>query len=156
MTTYRHTYIFPILESENYDGDSFNLTLDIGFNLITHRACRLQGIDTPELRGGTRETKAAGHLARIVARDWVERAMQKSRAFFKSTTYAGKFGRPLGDIIREHDGASLVQMLINNHLGVSYKGQAKSLISADHAANLKFLLDNGYLLPAEFDELSKK
>lgn len=55
---------FKILEFSNYDGDSFDLTLDLGFNLVIHRKCRLEGADTPELRDKRPDYKAAAYLAR--------------------------------------------------------------------------------------------
>ena len=133
---------FKIGEFSNYDGDSFDLTLDLGFELVYHQKCRIEGIDTPELRGGTTLSKAAAVLARDVAREWVRKAMEDGGAVFVSETYRGKFGRPLGDIERAKDGASMRQHLLDNHLGVPYHGQAKSKVAGEHAANLQFLLDN--------------
>ena len=130
---------FKIIESDNYDGDSFNLTLDLGFNLITHQQCRLFGIDTPELRGGTARSKAAAALARDMARGWVAEAMGYGGAEFASENYTGKYGRPLGDIVRVRDGASLRETLIGERLGVRYNGQAKSEVQDEHEANIEWL-----------------
>ena len=139
---------FKIIEFSNYDGDSFDLTLDLGFELVYHQKCRIEGIDTPELRGGTTLTKAAARLARDVAREWVQEAMEDGGAVFFSETYRGKYGRPLGDIERTSDGASMRQHLLDNHLGVPYHGQAKSKVAGEHADNLKFLMDSNKIVLA--------
>ena len=127
---------FPILESANYDGDSFDFSLDLGFGLVLHRKCRLDGIDTPELRGGTEESKAAGRLARDKARAWVEAC---ERPTFVSETYAGKFGRPLGDVVDGITGASLREYLLTHQYGVPYHGQAKADIQSLHDENIAAL-----------------
>ena len=136
-------YRFKIVGFENYDGDSFDLTLDLGFDLILHRKCRINGVDTPELRGGTDEQKAAGRLARDKARLFVAEAMVDGGAEFVSQNYSGKFGRPLGDIVRQSDGVGLVSYLIGSNYGVPYFGQAKSKVAGAHAANLAALKEAG-------------
>ena len=135
-------YRFKILEFSNYDGDSFDLTLDLGFNLITHKKCRINGVDTPELRGGTDEQKKAGIVARDVARQWVIEAQAGGTAYFTSEGYKGKFGRPLGDIVSE-SGDSMRDFLIRMHYGVPYHGQAKREVADLHEINLQILKDRG-------------
>ena len=129
---------FTILAFDNYDGDSFNLTLDLGFGLHLHRQCRLEGADTPELRDRRPDWKAAAYLARDQVRAWVAQA---GEAVFVSETYTGKFGRPLGDI--EIDGKSVRERLIAEHLAVPYAGQAKADIAAEHQRNIDILKTAG-------------
>ena len=69
--------------------------LDLGFELVLHQKWLFEGIDTPELRGGTTLTKAAARLARDVAREWVQEAMEDGGAVFVSETYRGSTGDPL-------------------------------------------------------------
>ena len=137
-------YRFKILEFDNYDGDSFDLTLDLGFDLIYHTKVRIEGVDTPELRGGTEMSKKAGYLAKEKATEFVMKLMDEEEAYFLSETYRGKYGRPLGDIIDDH-GRSLRDYLIGNNLGVEYHGQAKALIADTHKSNLVILQDRGWL-----------
>ena len=136
-------YEYKILESSNYDGDSFDLTIDLGFDIAIHRKCRIYGIDTPELRGGDDRSKAAGRLAKEVARKFVAEAMERGGAVFLSTNYSGKFGRPLGDIQRRIDGVTLTQHLLEQHLAVPYKGEAKSKVAEAHARNIAILVSQG-------------
>ena len=133
-------YVYRIKEFYNYDGDSFNFTLDLGFDLISHVKTRLHNIDTPELRGGTDDSKAAGRLARDVARVFVTEAMESQEgAAFVSKNYSGKFGRPLGDVMNLETGISLIKYLLIRRLGVAYEGQAKSEVQEQHDANIAFL-----------------
>ncbi|WP_420585809.1 hypothetical protein [Ruegeria sp.] len=138
-------YRFKILDFHNYDGDSFDLTLDLGFDLIAHRKCRLHGVDTPELRGGTDLSKRAGLLARDAAGVFVQQALEAGAAYFLSQKYTGKFGRPLGDIFNEQSGARLVSYLISKNLGVPYEGQNKSEVATAHARNMRELIARGAL-----------
>ena len=117
-------YIYKITDFDNYDGDSFDLTLDLGFNLITHKKTRIDGIDTPELRGGTVQSKALAKHAKLMAAVWVKRAIDNGGAYFSSEGYKGKFGRPLGDIVNSKAG-SLRNYLIEQKLAVSYHGQGQ-------------------------------
>jgi len=39
------------------DGDTIDVTVDLGFNVFTKQRLRLSYIDAPELKGGTAETK---------------------------------------------------------------------------------------------------
>ena len=137
-------YVYRITEFSNYDGDSFDLTLDLGFDLITHKKTRLMGIDTPELRGGTGKSKAAGYLAKLMAQTWITEAMDGGAAYFSSEGYSGKYGRPLGDILNGA-GDSLREYLLEKRLGVPYEGQAKRLIQEQHDANIKYLEETGEL-----------
>ena len=136
-------YTYKILAFDNYDGDSFDLTLDLGFDIHIHKKVRIRGIDTPELRGGTKISKAAAKLAR----DWARTFVKESTCHFVSENYTGKFGRPLGDIVADN-GVSLRGFLIDNNLGVPYAGQAKADIQHLHEANFQILLDRGELADA--------
>ena len=135
-------YVYKIKEFSNYDGDSFDLSLDLGFDLVLHEKCRIYGVDTPELRGGTDRSKRAGYLARDFARDLVSLWMQEGGAFFVSENYAGKFGRPLGDI-QDAEGRSLRTSLIANNLGVEYHGGSKAAIEFAHEGNFLVLEAEG-------------
>lgn len=77
-----------------YDGDSVTAILDLGLNIAIHKAkLRLYGINTPEMRGGTLETKAKAVLARDFVR---ERILGKT--VLVHTVKKGKYGRYLATI----------------------------------------------------------
>ena len=148
-------YLFKILEFENYDGDTFTLRLDMGFSMQWIGSVRIHSVDTPELRGGTDLSKAAGRLAKAEAAKFVQEAIDGRGAFFQSeyleekSTKLGKYGRPLGDILRYKGGddtpESLSFHLIKRRLAVDYYGGAKALIAAQHEANIAYLEKAGLL-----------
>ena len=123
---------------DNYDGDTFKLEIDIGFALRHYVSIRLHGADTPELRGGSKLTKAAGRFARDEAESYIRAAKV---TIFKCVLWGGKYGRPIGDIMC--DGNSLAAWLIENHLAVLYDGGSRAAIFSQHEANAKLLLDAG-------------
>ena len=88
------------------DGDTVDLLIDLGFHLSTKQRVRLLGIDTPELRGGTEETKAAGQRARERVLEVLEGAEELS----VQTEKTGKFGRWLGTIYA--DGVNVNELLV--------------------------------------------
>ena len=141
-------YEFRVIEFDNYDGDSFDLTLDLGFNLVVHHKCRLHGVDTPELRSRDPLHKAAGYLARERVHTWCQAAMSEGHLFFVSECYTGKYGRPLGDLVREEENPkepgeiisrSLRDFLLTFNYGVPYGGEAKSKIAHLHQRNFEIL-----------------
>ena len=127
---------FPAKLDSNYDGDTFKLELDIGFGLRNFISARLDGVDTPELRGGTDLTKAAAKLARDEANRFISEA---DEVLFHCTVWGGKYGRPVGRIIC--DGVDLSQWLIDNNLGLPYDGGSRNL--DDHIANAELLRKQG-------------
>lgn len=74
-----------------YDGDTVTLVVDLGFKISTEVKLRLEGIDTPELRGGSDETKQRARDAR----DHLRRRLDEG-AVRVQTTKKGKYGRWLG------------------------------------------------------------
>ena len=136
-------YSFKIKEFSNYDGDSFDLTLDLGFDLVYHTKVRIKGVDTPGLSRGSAIHKKAGKLAKEKASAFVESGMANGKAFFISETYCGKYGRPLGDIVVDSDNSSLRFYLISNNYGVKYNGEAKSKIAEAHENNFTILQKRG-------------
>ena len=136
-----YVYSYPIRDASFYDGDSMDLLLDLGFGVSMSRKCRMLGVDTPELRGGTPQQKAAGYLARDVARSFMEEGLEDDSAVFVSETLSGKFGRPLGDVVTSN--GSLREHLIKERLAVPYHGQAKSDVAEAHKENLAYLTAEG-------------
>ena len=77
------------------DGDTVEIDIDLGFDLtLRNQMVRLSGIDTPELRGGTPESREHAKLAQQRTGELVGRAH-----LFKSDNRDGKYGRLLGDFL---------------------------------------------------------
>ena len=133
-------YAFRILDAANWDGDSFNLSLDLGFNMVIHRKCRLHGCDTPELNDKREDFRSAARIAKSYVAGFIELAVTDGGVFV-SENYVGKFGRPLGDILV--GDVSLRAELIQLNLGVPYAGENKSEIQHLHLANIDALKERG-------------
>lgn len=71
------------------DGDTVDVMIDRGFKDYSMRRLRLQGIDTPEIRGVSKEEKERGEKATIRAE---ELAPVDSEVIIE-THKSGKFGR---------------------------------------------------------------
>jgi len=105
-----------------YDGDTMTVDIDLGFGMIMKkRALRFYGINTPELRGGTEETKQAGRDARDLVRELVEEADQ---VYIKSYyDKSGKYGRILASVIlvdAEGHDVNLNELLVAKGHAVEY------------------------------------
>lgn len=64
-------YSYRARITEVYDGDTCTAVVDLGFTVHVEVKFRLLGINAPELRGGTPQSKAAGEAARNRLRDLV-------------------------------------------------------------------------------------
>ena len=120
------------------DGDSIKFVVDLGFAVSKRVDCRLFGIDTPEMRGGTDTTKAAAKLAK--AR--VEEIVPPGAKVFLRSLELDKYGRSLAVVITG-DGDVVNDILIDERLAVRYDGDNKDQIAEDHAKNLSWLQAQG-------------
>jgi micrococcal nuclease len=104
-----------------YDGDTLTVNIDVGFKVKMAKVkIRLLGVNTPEMRGGTAETKAAARKAR----DYVRELCLGKTIRLKSEK-KGKYGRYLATIwTLDEDGqphpSSINQLLIIEGLAESY------------------------------------
>ena len=134
----KHMWTFPVKVESNYDGDTLRCCFDLGFGMRYWNSIRLASVDTPELRGGTDLTKAAARLARDTVSELVEAA---DEIIFHSTVWAGKYGRPVGELYL--DGLCLSDYLIEHRLGVPYGGGTRS--QSAHEENARYLVETGRL-----------
>ena len=130
-------WTFPCEYLENYDGDSLDIRLDLGFGISKDITVRLHGVDTPELRGGEDLTKRAAAYARDKASEF----LSGKNLLYRSVEWAGKYGRAVGDI--EADGASLAHYLLDNRLGLAYDGGNRSSLYMRHRQNALWLQERG-------------
>jgi micrococcal nuclease len=102
------------------DGDTIDVTLDLGFNVKLHnQRCRLAGIDTPESRTTNLEEKALGLKAK-------ERLKELCIGSFKIQSLGtGKYGRILA-IPYTEDNQDVCQMLVSEGHAVEYWGGTKT------------------------------
>jgi len=104
-----------------YDGDTFRVDIDslppiVGKNI----PIRLNGVDTPEIRGKCKYEK---DLA-IKARDFVRNKLANAKEIKLNNLQRGKYFRVVANVIV--DGVSLEQELLDNELAYNYTGGKKS------------------------------
>jgi micrococcal nuclease len=103
------------------DGDTVDVTLDLGFDILYNNRIRLLGIDAPESRTRDLEEKALG----LAAKDRVKELCPVGSTVILRTTKdgKGKFGRILGEIFVE--GQSVNKLLVEEGHAVEYFGGKK-------------------------------
>ena len=104
------------------DGDTVDITLDLGFDILYNNRIRLLGIDTPESRTRDLEEKKLG----LAAKDRVkELCPVGSTVTVKSTKDGrGKFGRILGEIYV--GDVNVNKLLVEEGHAVEYFGGKKT------------------------------
>jgi len=103
-----------------YDGDTFRVNIDslppiVGKNI----PIRVNGVDTPEIRGKCQYEK---NLA-LKARDFVRGRLANATDIKLTKLQRGKYFRVVANVVV--DGVSLEQELIDNELAYRYDGGKK-------------------------------
>lgn len=92
------------------DGDTLDLVIDAGFRSTREERVRLLGVNTPEVKGATRQ---AGVAARTFVEDWLSRVAEGDEWPLIVQTHKGDaFGRYLARLWRRSDGACLNDTLL--------------------------------------------
>lgn len=104
------TYEYTATVENVVDGDTLDLSVDLGFKIKTAQRVRLARIDTPE-------RNQPGYA---MAKDFVRDATLKKTVLVK-TYKASKFGYYLADITLA-DGRNLNDTLVQAQLAVHYDG----------------------------------
>ena len=116
------------------DGDTIDVMLDLGFDIMYKSRVRLFGIDTPESRTSDKVEKKYGLMSKKFLSDALKNATKISIKTYKGEE-TGKFGRILGDVWC--DGKSVNQLMCKVGHAVAYYGQNKSLVEKAHLKNRK-------------------
>tara|TARA_R100000781_G_scaffold1799_2_gene3066 strand:+ start:16726 stop:17148 length:423 start_codon:yes stop_codon:yes gene_type:complete len=122
------------------DGDTIDVILDLGFDILYRARVRLYGIDTPESRTRDLEEKARG----LLAKNYLSTKIKEAKKIIIQTKLKdsrGKFGRVLGSVIA--DGIDLNNQMVLNHYAVKYYGQSKKEIAEQHLNNKELLIQAG-------------
>ena len=110
------------------DGDTIDVTIDLGFDLYKKERVRIAGVDTPEKRTRDKEEKVLG----IHATDWMKDKLTETikgdeeliiRTELKGGT--GKYGRLLGWLYDGEDDISLNEKMITEGYAWAYDGGTK-------------------------------
>ena len=104
------------------DGDTIDVSIDLGFDLIKKERVRIAGIDTPE-KGWRAQTDREKSLA-LIARDFLKDMITSANeVLVYSEDGRGKYGRWLVHIVC--DGVDCSEALIHAELARPYFGGTK-------------------------------
>ena len=104
------------------DGDTVDISIDLGFSLTKKERVRLAGIDTPESRTKDLAEKKMGYQAK----DFLEMHLMEAKRLTVKTEKDGKYGRMLGWLYKtEEDEMSINELMVNRGYAWSYDGGTK-------------------------------
>ena len=110
------------------DGDTIDVSIDLGFDLIKKERVRIAGIDTPEKRTRDLEEKALG----LDATEWMKKNLEDTIAGDDELTIRtelvggmGKYGRLLGWLYVGESNVSLNEIMIAQGYAWAYDGGTK-------------------------------
>ena len=110
------------------DGDTIDVTIDLGFDLYKKERVRVAGVDTPEKRTRDLEEKALG----LDATYWLKKKLEDTIAGEDELTIRtelvggmGKYGRLLGWLYIGEDTVSLNEQMITEGYAWEYDGGTK-------------------------------
>ena len=124
------------------DGDTCDVTLHLGFDILYKGRVRLTGIDTPESRTRDLVEKKFGLASKQYFKDWVA---QQDYVLVESTE-KGKFGRILGRIYNSDMSECYNDKSIEDHHAVPYNGENKELVEQQHMDNRNWLTEQGLVV----------
>lgn len=106
------------------DGDTIDVTIDLGFSININQRVRVAGIDSPEKRTRDAAEKALG----IDATEWMTKRINEAPELIIKTAVEGsmgKYGRVLGWLFVGKDDVSLNEQMINEGFAWKYDGGTK-------------------------------
>ena len=104
------------------DGDTIDISIDLGFDLTKKERVRLAGIDTPEKRTKNQKEKKMGYQAT----EFLEMHLMEATKLTVKTEKDGKFGRMLGWLYKsDEDTMSINQIMIDKGYAWAYDGGTK-------------------------------
>ena len=122
-------YNFRVTEINRVlDGDTIDVTIDLGFDLYKKERVRIAGVDTPEKRTRDLEEKALG----IDATNWLKEKLESTLAGDDELSIrtelvggVGKYGRLLGWLYVGDEDLSLNEQMIKEGYAWEYDGGTK-------------------------------
>ena len=118
-------YEYFVKEVKNVvDGDTIDVVIDLGFDILFASRVRLAGIDTPESRTTDKAEKALG----IESKDYLKKHLKDAKSVVIKTekmNSSEKFGRILGWLYVNGDTESVNDKMINDGYAWGYMGDTK-------------------------------
>ncbi len=124
-------YNFRVTEINRVlDGDTIDVTIDLGFDLYKKERVRVAGVDTPEKRTRNLEEKALG----IDATNWLKEKLESTingdgelSVRTELVGGVGKYGRLLGWLYIDDSEVSLNEQMIDEGYAHAYDGGTKDM-----------------------------
>ena len=112
------------------DGDTIDVTIDLGFDLLKKERVRVAGVDTPEKRTRDLEEKALGLDATKWLKEKLETTLRGDSELSVRTELVGgvgKYGRLLGWLYIGDAEVSLNEQMITEGYAHAYDGGTKDM-----------------------------
>ena len=110
------------------DGDTIDVTIDLGFDLYKKERVRVAGVDTPEKRTRDKEEKELGLDATAWLKEKLDGALRGDDELIIRTELVGgvgKYGRLLGWLYVGDGDTSLNEQMITEGYAWAYDGGTK-------------------------------
>ena len=118
-------YEYFVKEVKNVvDGDTIDVIIDLGFDILFASRVRLAGIDTPESRTTDKSEKALG----IEAKEYLKKQLKDAKSVVIRTEKmdsSEKYGRILGWVYINGESESINNKMINDGYAWGYLGETK-------------------------------
>ena len=118
-------YEYFVKEVKNIvDGDTIDVVIDLGFDILFASRVRLAGIDTPESRTTNKAEKALG----IEAKEYLKKQLKDAKSVVIRTEKmdsSEKYGRILGWVYVNGESESVNNKMINDGYAWGYLGETK-------------------------------
>jgi micrococcal nuclease len=117
-------YEYKVKVIEVIDGDTIDVSIDLGFDIFTNKRIRLAGIDCPESRTTDLNEKRLGADATEYLKHLLGNASNVVVKTLTTDTYE-KYGRVLGQVYVDSSPISVNDLLISRGYAWPYGGKAK-------------------------------
>jgi micrococcal nuclease len=118
-------YEYYVRKVENVvDGDTIDVLIDLGFDILFQSRVRLAGIDTPESRTSDKAEKVLG----LESKEYLKKYLKDAKSVVIKTEKmdsSEKYGRILGWVYINGDTESLNDKMINDGYAWGYMGETK-------------------------------
>ena len=118
-------YEYYVRKVENVvDGDTIDVLIDLGFDIMFKSRVRLAGIDSPESRTRDLKEKALG----LESKEYLKKTLKDAKSIIIKTekmNSSEKYGRILGWLYINGETVSVNDMMINDGYAWGYLGDTK-------------------------------
>jgi len=118
-------YEYYVKKVENVvDGDTIDVLIDLGFDILFASRVRMAGIDSPESRTRDLKEKALG----LESKEYLKKTLKDAKSIIIKTekmNSSEKYGRILGWLYINGDTVSVNDMMINDGYAWGYLGDTK-------------------------------